>query len=475
MSIALTINAVDRTLNVEADSLRIDNIITRKRDSCRFNILVNPSSPYTPVIGQQVVITLDGTRVFGGVIVALEQRVTSYKLIRWVVTCEDFTRLLDRKLVPETYQNQTVDQIIADLAATYFPAGFTLTNVNAPVTVKYVAFNYLPVSKCLEDLADMVNYDWYVDENKDLHFFAPGSEVAPVDVEDDNGSHVYDSLTIRKDNSQVRNSIIVRGGQYLGASFTGEWLGNGTDYIVPLPYKFNDFGATLTGNPLSIGIDYINDPNNYHALYNFNEKVLKFPSNRVPTNGATLVYFGKPNLPVIVKLKSSSSASTLSATEGGDGIYEYLIVDKTINSKEGARQRALAEIQTYATTLSEGEFETHYAGFRAGQRVRINSATRGIDEVFIINKVTFEQFDSTSFKYRVSLVTTKTFDLVDLLIDLTLRKNKEIVIDENETVDIVQTFEDAMTIADSLGTFSVSVDGPPYLWDDARWGFSTYL
>lgn len=476
MSITLTINGTDRTERVEMDSLRIENILTRRRDVCDFNIISHSGNSVTPVLGQEVIIRLDGTKVFGGVITELEQKVTSYKVIMWKVSCQDYTRLLDRKLVAESYENMTVNAIIADIKATYFPSGFTITNVNCTLTIKSVKFNYLPISKCLEELADITGYDFYVDYDKDVHFFEMSTNPASIDIEDANGSHIYDSLVIRKDNSQVRNSIIVRGGEYLGSSFTGEWEGNGTDYTIPLPYRFSEFEATLTGNPLTVGVDYINAPDDYHVLYNFQEKVLKFKDTDIPSSGAVLRYSGLPYLPVIVRLRSPSAIDTMSAAEGGDGVYEYLIVDKTITTREGARARAAAEIETYATTMSEGEFTTETAGLRAGQRIRVNSSSRSIDEYFVINRVTLEQFDSGSFLYHVSLVTTKTFDFYDLIKRFLISDSKNLTIDPNETVDLVFDYSDTFTFSDTLGTFSTH--GTTYRWgpssNQGRWNFATW-
>lgn len=475
MSIAITIAGTDRTTRVEKDSIVIQNILTRKRDKCNFSILHNPTYAFTPTVGQEVIITLDGTRVFAGVIVGLEQETTSYKLVRWKVECEDYTRLLDRKLVTGAFENQTIDQIMTSLASSYFPTGFTTGGVNAPVTVKYVNFSYKPLSKCIELLADYAGYDWYVDYNKVLYFFKQSSVNAPVDIEDDNGSHIYESLRIRRDNSQVRNSIVVRGGEYLGNTYTAEIDCNGVDFVFPLPYKFSDFQATLTGQSLNLGVDPIDNPDLFDALYNFQEKIIKFRESRKPSVGSLLKAFGRPYLPVIIKLQDTNSIATFSADEGGDGVYEYLILDKTIKTKEGARQRARAELNTYATTLSEGEFQTHMTGFRAGQRVLINSTTRSLNEQFIVNKVTLKQFDTDSFFYEISLITTKTFDLIDLLVKLSLDKNNEIEINPDEVVNVFYVFQDNPSFTDVLGTFTVpditSIWGDP----DSVYGTSPYI
>lgn len=472
MAIVVTINGVDRTRKIAMETLRIDNILTRKRDSCRFRVNQNTGDPYVPNLGEEIIITLNGSRVFGGIIVERDQRSISYGVADWTFICDDYTRLLDRRLIPNTYENVTVNEILADIQANYMPAGFTVSGVNCPVQVKYVRFNYVPISKAIEQLAEITGYDWFVDYNKDINFFSPTTNPAPVDIEDNNGSHEYESLVVRTDNSQIKNSIVVRGGEYKGFSFTGEIEADGSDRIFRLPYKFSEFAASVTGEPLDVGIDNIDDENLHDALYNFNEKILKFKETDKPSSGAVLRYSGLPHLPVIVKVKSQASIESLSAAEGGDGLAEYLIVDKSINSKEGARQRALAEIQIYATTLSEGEFRTELTGFRAGQRVRVNSSARGVDSYFIINKVTLTQWHKDSFIYDISLVSTKSFDFIDLMMRMLLAETKKIEIAEDETVDILDSFEDDLTISDDA--LSTTTSEGPYLYDSGLWGFSTW-
>lgn len=476
MSLSITINGVNRTQDIDRSSFKIRQVLTRRQSSCSFNITQHAGRTYVPTIGHEIIVLDGATRIFGGVIVSLESQPNAYGVIEHQIDCQDYSRILGRKLVPDVYQNMTVDAIIADLKTNYFPSGFTITQVDCTTTINYISFNYKPLDKCIQELSELVGYDWYVDYNKDVYFKSPTSSSASFDVQDDDGSYVYNSLVIRKDNSQVRNRIVVRGGLYLGDTFTAELEANGVDFVFPLPYKFDEFRATLTGDPLSVGIDYINDPNSYDALYNFQEKILRFKQADTPTAGSVLVVSGRPNLPVIVKLASPAAIDTMSATEGGDGVYEHLIVDKSINSKEGARQRARQEILAYASTLSEGSFITWNSGLVVGQRIRINSTSRSVDEYFIVNQVETVEVNKDQLEYRVSLITTKTADLIDVLKKLLLQETKNIEIDPDEVVDQVFNFDDTGTFTDDLGTFSTH--GPTYTWgsssNQGNWDFATW-
>ena len=459
----ITIGGTVRTNDVEFKSLRIRNIITRKRDLCFFNVIAHSGNEYKPLLGQEVVITDSGTKIFGGIITEIESKPSAYKLIRHSIRCQDYTRLLDRKLVPDTYENTTINDILADFKSKYMPSDFTINNVDASITVDYISFNYRPLAKCLDDLADMTNYDWYVDYNKDVHFFAKNTQIAPFNLADDDGSYDYNSLIIRNDNTQVRNTVIVRGGEYLAAQTTFELVADGTENTFHTRYKFSDFEASLTGQALNVGIYALHSPDDYDALHDFSQKLLVFKDDDKPSVDNHLKMSGKPHLPVIVKVRNTEHIASMISVEGGSGVYEYLIEDKTIKTKEGARQLGKAEIEAYGRTLSEGEFVTETSGLYAGQKITIVSASRGINQDFIINRVTITQRDKDNLRYDVSLITKRTADLLDVLHRLLLDGTKKIEINVDETIDIVLDFSDTMNLEDIMGTISSFSTG--YEWE----------
>lgn len=456
MALTVTIGGTNRTRDLMYGSLKINNVITKRPDSCQFS-LITPEYTTAPTMGQEVIVYDGATKIFAGVIIDLEEGAEAKKLLRYDVKCTDYVRLLSRKLVPATYTGQTVEAIIDDLITNYAQSGFTTNNVSCLKVINYIGFNYKPLDKCIEQLANLVGFDWYVDEDRDLHFFAKGTKSAPTDITDDGGVVEQESLVIRRDNSQIKNVIYVRGGEYLGTTFTSEIQADGVETIFNLPGRYNDLSVTLTGDPLTVGIDNISDPNSVDVLYNYQEKFIKFKEADKPSAGATIRYAGAPYIPVIVKERHPQSINTLASAEGGTGEYEFLIVDKTILSKEAARERARAELDAYKETISEGEFVTEYPGFLAGQTVRITSALRGIDEEFILNNVRITEFGTGgSLKYQCSFVTTKTMGILDYLQRLLLSSTEVIEVAKDEVIDTVEAFDETFGISDTTFTASVS-------------------
>lgn len=450
MSVQVTINGVDKTKWIAWESLKIDNILTTQVDKCSFKIRNYGSHIYIPRVGSEVIITDNSVRVFAGFIVRRDNSAEDYKVLNYVCECVDYTRLLQKKMVVENYENMTVTAIIQSMVAKYAPYSInTTTYVDCPKVITYISFNYEPVQQCLQKLADIAGYDWYIDYNKNLWFKSTITNSAPFSLTDTNGNYSFSSLRIRKDNSQVRNTIIVRGGNYYGSKRTDKILCNGTDFAFPLPYKYRDFSASLTGNPLDIGIDFSSDPEQHHALWNYEEKVLRFKNTDIPSVGATLSVSGEPLIPVIVKVKNPTAIAAMFSAEGIAGDYEYAIVDNNLTSKEEARDRANAELLAYAESLEEGEFITETSGLMAGQTISINSDAHGINENFIIRQVTARMFTPNQMNYRVSLISTRTIDMIGILQRLLSNRdtNRSGV---GEILDKITSYYEEVTLSESV-------------------------
>lgn len=479
--LTITISGTDRTKLVVPESLRISNILTRQVDTASFIIRKFGSRTFAPVEGNEVIISLDGTKIFGGRIVQLKEEYEKLDLVGYQVQCSDWTRDLDSRLVVQNYQNQTVEAIIADIASRYFPSSITLNHVDATAVIKQIRFNYEYPSKVLQQLAELINYDWYIDPDKDLHFFAKETNPAAFNLTDTNGKYIYESLEIRKDITPIRNTIYVRGGEYKGDVFTVEEVADGAKAVFGTGYRFSDLSVYVTGQEKSVGVDGLDNASNFDLLYNFNEKIIKFREDRKPTAGSNIKWFGQPWLPVLIKIRDNSSINTFSALEGSDGIKEFKIIDKSIESKEAARQRARAELLAYAATINEGSFTTLSDGLRAGQRINIQSTLRNINSNFVINKVDVTAIGSAAdntlkLQYKISLMTTRTFDMIDLLQKLVTQKDKEIEIAEDEILDEIESFDETVTMEEDINFTAIT---PPYKYGpggnpQGRWNLSSW-
>lgn len=476
MAVQIKINGVDKSNNIDPNSVSLQRAMTSQVDTLSFNV-IRPGGAvgggFKPEANDTIEIVEDGNTIFGGQIIQIDETVEADNVETFNCLMKDYSFDMDRHLVIAIYENETVDDIILDIKTRFLGVDYDISNVNCSILVNYIAFNYELPSKVFQQLAELTGYDWYVNELKEIYFFEKTSQTAPFNLEDasdptTDGNYFYNTLKISNDIKSLRNSIIVRGGEYLGSQISEKQIADGIKTTFQQTYKYSDVFVKINGGAnLNVGIDNIDDPTLFDCLYNFNEKSIIFLDADKPADTDEVEVGGLPHIPVIIKLRDVASI-----TEFGE--FEYKIIDKSINSREGARERARAEIKQYGDTISDGSFETNKTGLDVGQRINVNSVIRGIDRDYIISRISSKMPNGTEFRHSVTLMTTQTYGVIEFFQKLLMDKDKEIVINQDEVLDFITAFEDSMSFTDSID--SITNTTGPYYYDDAgaKWNFATW-
>lgn len=327
--------------------------------------------------------------------------------------------------------------------------GFTTNNVDAPVEVKSITFNRISVAASLQKLATLSNYSWYLDYDNDIHFFEKNTEPAPFSITDTSGNYIYDSLEVTDDISQLRNRVYVQGGEAEGDERTEEYDGGKKFY--KLSNKFARLpSVSVDGVAKSVGVDFLDEEDDFDCFWNYNETYIRFKTDTA-SGTKNVDITGVPLYSVSAQVQDPDSIDQY-------GLYEFSKVDKTIKSKEEAKHFAVSELEAYAQKISEGGFETYTAGLRSGQLITINSASRDINEDFLIQKVTFRMVNKDVGIYSVELATLKTITIIDFLLDQ-LRLGTRII--EEQDNEILEKFIDALETITIGESFSSSTSHNP--------------
>jgi hypothetical protein len=460
MSFVVTVNGVDRTSSVVFNTLRKTDNLNQQVDQLTFLVRKYGALTFVPAIGDEVVVTRDGTTLFGGVILRVTEEVKAAKILEYRVQCSDYSQFLKRQLVTERYESMTVEAIVDDLIANYTTDSFTTDAVVGSITIESISFNRLNVADCLQKLADAVSYVWYVDYDKDVHFFPKNTEAAPFNLTDTSGNYIYDSLQIIDDLSQIRNSVLVQGGEAESAAARTEYLsGDGTRAQFPLANKFASLPVIeVGGTPQTVGVEYLDDDASYDVMWNFNEKYIRFTAGNEPGSGTNNIEVtGTYLYPIVVAVPSPASQAEY-------GVYEFAITDRSIRSQDEAIERAYAELQSYQNELYEGSFRTYEDGLRSGQVISINSAQRGKAIEVLIQSVTARMRDplGTQLEYEVQFATLKSVGIIDYLQNQL--RSREVIVDDLETLLNYFPLADSVGAGDSLATPTTSTG--PYDWSN---------
>lgn len=470
--ITVAINSVDRTSNVKFNSIRKTDNLNQKVDILEFVIRkYGTSVTYTPELNHEVVVSRDGTTIFGGVIVRIEETIRAANLLEYKVICNDYSQYLKRELVTERYESMTVQDIVSDIITNY-TSGFTTANVVVGPTIESISFNRLNVIDSLQKLADAISYVWYVDYDKDIHFFPKNTELAPFNLSDSSSNYIYDSLSITEDLTQLKNSVLVQGGEAESTVARTETLiADGDNDQYKLANKFSVKPVvTVDSVAQTVGLEYIDSDASYDVMWNFNEKYLRFTSGNVPTASQVIEATQKYLIPIVVRVPSPASIATF-------GTYEFAITDKSILSQQEAIDRALAELNSFQNQLYDGGFKTYTDGLRSGQVINIDSTQRGKDIDVLIQSVTALMRDpeGTSMEYEVKFATLKNIGIIEYLQNQL--RSKEVIVDDQDTLLNFLQFSDSGTFSDSFATPVKT--SPPYVYGPSagnvgKWNFSTW-
>lgn len=473
--VSILIDGVNKANLIDWKSVKREQVLSKEADKLSFLLRKHDGQTYKPVVGDEVILNVGETKQFGGYIIEIQEDVEAR--VEYIkVICKDYTHELDRQLVSKTYQNQTVNAIIADLIGT-FATGITDNNVDCPTLIESVTFNYLPISRCLERLTDIVEgYDWYIDYDKDIHFFLPELELSTFNLTDTSGNYVYNSLSLRQDTHQLRNEVIIRGGLLTSTSLRTEYVsGDGTKTVFPLATKFANLPEVkISGVTKTVGIENI-DVTGFDCYWNYNEKSLKFTV--APASGTSnITVIEYPQYPLILQKRNEESIASY-------GVFQTVIVDKNIRDLETAGLRADVELLKYSEPEKTADFTTYTSGLRTGQTINIQSTIRGLNENYKIQRISssLKTPDSDEMIHEVSCITAEDLGINDILARLLIKNpSDQIEIQADEFVERIRQFRDSLdfgfnetvTVSSVFALIYTWTSGTnPLVWDLGVWGF----
>ena len=258
---------------VRSQSLMSYDNLSQNPNSASFTLDAPDSEPTE---GSTVSIYYDNTSqmIFGGTITAISRINIASSKYAYTLSCSDHRRFFDRQLVKTTFASGvTLDSVVSDIVAIYTTDGFTINNVDAPATtVNDYVFNYRYPSDCLREIAAATGHDWYIDADKDVHFFYGREKTTAPFTINDAALETYGifGFSISCEYSQIRNVIYVQGGYELsGNTRNEERIADGNQRIWNLPYKPQNLVVKVGGVTQTLGQENVDtDDGTYEYMYN---------------------------------------------------------------------------------------------------------------------------------------------------------------------------------------------------------------
>ncbi len=450
----ITIGGVEVTDSVGRNSLAITNVLRRQMDTCEFRLLNTAVTEWSEVVvyGEDA-----ATKEFGGYLVEIEEE-QPHEVKTVMCRCQDYSVLLATKLVTQDYESKTDKYIIQNLVNTYLPGeGINVTTYVAQSrTITRIVFERMSVLACIQEICKLTDYDFYIDPDKNLHYFNKETNLAPFTLStqpDWSASVPYRLETHHTDGSEIVNRVTVEGGTYLSNDEYFYLAGNGeqTEFNLTrgLHAPMSETGVQIWRNdgsdavpvwtPLVVGVLYVHQfADGYDVLYGWSEKVLVFEVAPSLLKYAARIY-GRYDVPVLVRRRSQQSYDQYGRW------FDGVVKDESLSSQEAAQLKAWAVLWEKAFAVTRGRLATYYQGLRSGQAVRIIHDKLGIDDYWLIRQVTARPISPQHWQYTVEYGEYNP-SVVDLLISIKKMADRHLIRDDEEMNDVLDEEEDVTLI-----------------------------
>lgn len=388
----LTIAGVDRSSQVLWQTLQRTAVLTSQVDTLQFSMrFTDAQLSSIPRPTQEVVLSIAGVKEFGGVIVNAPRAFLGDSRtgeIEVQVTAQDYQTLLGRRLAARSYQNQSAGSIVTDLVGII--GGFNTANVQAGPMVTDWRVNYQTVADAIEALATATGYEWWIDYNKNVYFQQPTAPTAPWNLTEAAtppymATASYSNLVYIDDVSQVRNLVYVKGATVQSNIVTQRETGDGVTRAWGLTLGQKVVRGTLTmtvgGVAQTVGEKNQIDPSTVQWLVDYENRVVEATSGTAtPGSGVSIVFQYRYESTILINARDNESINTY-------GIWEHILVNEDIKSRETAIQVAKAELASSAWPDIGLQYSTTRPGLAVGQVQTVDIPRLGISGDFLIREV----------------------------------------------------------------------------------------
>ncbi len=258
MAVVLTIGGVTKELR--RGSLNISQT-ANGRTTASFSV-VSTDGSYRPAMDAEVLITEDGTRIFGGLV----ERPTEQGLLAGAhagittqISAVDFHQYADRRIIPDGGfpAGYTLLQALTALVAWVTPFGVTLDagQVTGP-TLPELLYPYTKLTDVFNELATITSKDgepyvWRISPTKVLRMYQPSTVAAPFNIVGNTPSQVIGDIVVETTREHYANRIYLKTPTKSEVGRVETFDGDGVTDTFTLQYTPTKFYGTIgtTTNP----------------------------------------------------------------------------------------------------------------------------------------------------------------------------------------------------------------------------------
>lgn len=421
------------------------------RNTCSFR-LRDRLEGFAPLIGQEVIVEDNGTKIFAGTIDRTRKSIPIRASEKFFdIECTDFNQLADRHLVPRIFTSQLAGDIVRDIVNTELvDEGITNGGVEDSFIIEKAVFAYVTAAEAFNDLSRITGLSWNIDEDKVMNFFDRATNIAPFKIKEGFGNHR--NVVVTRQREQYRNTQFLRAGNDITDLRTESFVGDGTRAAFVLKFKVALVPAIkLNSVTKTVGIRGVEGGKDFYWS--------KFEKEITPDDGATplvlsddldVTYQGF--FPIIVKSVNSTEVTDRATIEGGTGIYEDIVDDPSIENNELALQKVNGLLRRFGTIPEIVSFQTDQNGLKSGQLLTVELPEFGLNGTFLIDSVDINDIDGLILRHDVIALSGEHLGGWHEFFRKLAEIGREFVIRENELLLLLRQFDETITITDAFNT-----------------------
>ena len=467
MAISLYIDEVE---NTEYISVNYDHQLgSRKTATIKLKGLDGVSS-FRPEIGDPIrVVDQDGSQLFAGSIDSFEQEQNfeGSQEVFTMIRAVGREKICDRFVVARVYESSTLKVIVEDIVATIMPdEGIDTSEVETGPTFTKVVFPYYDVTRCFNELAEIANMSWWIDDSavtKKLYFKESTSIAAPWSISDTDFNVL--KLKIGRNRSKYRNRQYLIGGAEVTSARTDTFMGDGARTAFGLNYPCAEAPTSIKVNSVEKTIGVRAKETGYDWYWQKGSNEITQDDGDTPLSGIStleVTYVGQ--YPFAAVVQDDIEILARQAAEGGSGIYESVEQDRTVENSTQGSEKVIALLAKYGNIQDIATFSTRTPGLRAGQLIPIQNATFDIDEDFLIQGVTGHVADG-QFIFNVTAVCGTGLDTWIAFFQKLADSRRDYTLREDEVLLLLRSLTETVSFADTLTAASAA--------PESRIGFAT--
>lgn len=423
---------------VQKNSLNYSDKIN-ERTTCSFTVIQTNS--HSVELGMEVSIDDENGNIFrGSVDNTTLSADNAFTYIQ--VQCVDFSQLIDKRIVFDTASNEYAGEIVRILIADFFSnEGITEGIIQDGPIIAQAVFNYDNGNIAMNYLAEVTGFNWYIDRDKKLHFFNRSTFSSPFTLTDLSGN--YSGMVVQRTRSQYRNKQYIRAGLDTTEELPKENPSPKPDgvsrtFIVRLPVaqKPRIFINDIELDPNEIGVNGLDKDRKFYFSYNSNV-ITQDSSETVLSATENIEVSYKGLYPIIVVSENTDEILERKSIEGGTGIYENVIEEQNLNTRQAAFDFAFGKLEKFGLISNVVTFQTYNRGLSAGQLLSISNTKFELSGNFLIESVNARD-DNGITKYAVKCLDGSSLGGWEQFFKTLVQGNRKLVIRENEVLVLVQ-------------------------------------